>query len=96
MTAIVCDNTGCLTFTLSDGSIIGPVVFSASVAKGLGGTRLVAADSDGTILINEKTAFGRDAQERLAIMGALPTSADGLEAGSGVLYRNADGTLGMA
>ncbi|MBY4640170.1 hypothetical protein K6L44_09260 [Gluconacetobacter entanii] len=96
ITAIVCDANGCLTFTLSDGTTIGPVVFATAVAEALDGTQLVAANSDGSILLGKKAAIGRDSEGRLTLVEALPVGSAGLTPGSGILYRNADDMLGVA
>lgn len=93
--SVAMDKAGNLTFTLSDGTALAPIAFLSVVAAALGGASLAALDSDGALLIDGKAVLGHDAQGRLTI-GVLPVGNAGLSAGSGVLYRNPDGTLGVA
>lgn len=87
---------GNLTVTLSDGTALPSVPFAQFLAQALQGTQLVAADADGSVLVRGVATIGRDSNGRLMIASPLPAGATGLNAGSGVLYRNPDGTLGVA
>jgi hypothetical protein len=93
---VTVDASGNLDITLSDGTQLPPVSFMSVVAQALQGTQLVAADANGSVLVRGVATIGRNEAGQLCVAEALPAGPAGLAAGSGILYRNADGSLGAA